>query len=260
MVTRVTGSSDNTFKTLTALVAATGIREGQTYKTLGYTTEGDGGGNDYIIMSNTFGRVDAKKVIQLTGSPYRASSIDNELNVYQSGYTDDAVLSVYPTKLYNDEYGHVITGQEYAWLVPRMAELNETAYASYDAIFSGDSTTFGVNAAGFEPHVIFKECARNLGYGFVETYNEGHSGGQTTEWGVLAGWFDDDITEEGESPLPTLSGSTQMNMPNNSWNFMDEARREMNEANAKIGKEPEIKDNSEPEIVLRDKKRLENIE
>jgi len=73
-------------------------------------------------------------------------------------------------------------------------------------------------------------------------------------------WFDDDITEEGESPLPTLSGSTQMNMPNNSWNFMDEARREMNEANAKIGKEPEIKDNSEPEIVLRDKKRLENIE
>jgi hypothetical protein len=50
------------------------------------------------------------------------------------------------------------------------------------------------------------------------------------------------------------------NVPSTGWGVYEEAAKELAENNAKIGKEPETQDNSEPEIVLRNKKRLENIE
>ena len=66
-------------------------------------------------------------------------------------------------------------------------------------------------------------------------------------------------TPENE-PLQEFSGSTQTNMQGVGWGYMEEARRELEEKNAKIKKQREKQDNSEPEIVLKDKKRLENIE
>ena len=79
--------SAKSFKTYAEFVAATDIVLGQTYRTLGYTTEGDGGGNDYIARANTFGTVDGGSVVQLTGSPYRAEGLfpNGVINVYQFG-------------------------------------------------------------------------------------------------------------------------------------------------------------------------------
>jgi hypothetical protein len=129
-----------------------------------------------------------------SGALFYAVRINTQkASCYEKGYLNDAALSAYKTNLYECIADDYVSGQEYLWLVTKIAELNRTSYVSLDTVFSGDSTTFGVNSAGHEINVQFQEYARNLGFGYCNAFNEGHSGARTPEWGSVGGFVHDDI-------------------------------------------------------------------
>jgi len=76
-----------TFKTKIAMVADSGLKVGDKVRTLGFTLEGDGGDNDYLIVTSGTGTDDNGRFIDLTGITGQAKGLfpDNEVNSKQFG-------------------------------------------------------------------------------------------------------------------------------------------------------------------------------
>lgn len=173
---------------------------GKTVSVVDRTGSENGGGSRWLSVSwdsvPLQDQGDNKNFIQSTANP-DIGFIKKEKqlqNIYSSGYQDDASLSVYKTRLYNPIAGDSITGQEYLFVIAKIAELNVSSYVELTTVFSGDSTTFGVGASGITPSVVFEESARDHGFGYTKAYNEGHSGSQTPLWGGVGGYVETDIT------------------------------------------------------------------
>jgi hypothetical protein len=73
------------------MVASSTLVVGDRVRTSGYTTSGDGGGNDYQIVAAGTGTADGGSFIDLTGSGFQAKGLfsDGEYNVLQFGVTGD---------------------------------------------------------------------------------------------------------------------------------------------------------------------------
>jgi len=83
--------SGNNYDTVADMVAATGLSVGDSVRTFGYTTKGDGGGNSYTIVAAATGTVDGGRYINLTGISGQArGDFPGELvNVKQFGAVGD---------------------------------------------------------------------------------------------------------------------------------------------------------------------------
>lgn len=92
----VISSVGNTFNTLTDLKNSTNVSIGDKVRTLGYTSVGDGGGNDYEIVAAATGTDDGGTYIDLTGSGNQAKGLfaDNTVSVKQFGKTDNSLSSI----------------------------------------------------------------------------------------------------------------------------------------------------------------------
>ena len=69
------GSSIFTFDSVADLQTATQLTVGQKARTLGYYTPGDGGGNDYEIVTAGTGTDDGGSFIDLSGSGLQAKGL-----------------------------------------------------------------------------------------------------------------------------------------------------------------------------------------
>ena len=88
-LTRVTGSSDNTFDNVADMVAA-GLKVGNKVRTLGYYSAGDGGGNDYEIVAAATGTADGGSYIDLTTHQAKGLFVDSVVSIKQFGAKGDS--------------------------------------------------------------------------------------------------------------------------------------------------------------------------
>lgn len=72
-VSRIFGTADD--GTTQSLVSATGLSPGQFVRTEGYSSPGDGGGNDYLIVPAGTGIADGGSFIDLPGSGFQAMAL-----------------------------------------------------------------------------------------------------------------------------------------------------------------------------------------
>lgn len=107
-----------------------------------------------------------------------------------------AIGSSNPTlkSAYADSPTATVTGEEYLWsLGSRILANRLGTYTEISALFSGDSTTFGVNAPSFPINVCFERETDMRGMSFFKSYNRGHSGEDAVDWAKAGGYVEDDI-------------------------------------------------------------------
>lgn len=80
-----------TFETVAAMAASTTLNVGDHVRTLGYTSIGDGGGNEYDIVAAATGTADGGSYINLATHQARGLFPDGTINVMQFGAVGDGV-------------------------------------------------------------------------------------------------------------------------------------------------------------------------
>ncbi|HHA1754564.1 TPA: GDSL-type esterase/lipase family protein [Enterobacter kobei] len=88
---------------------------------------------------------------------------------------------------YAEPKSRFVTGREYLWAIhKRMINSNVSAGGTATVVWSGDSTTAGVNASPWDPASIANELRFTYGIPSVRNYNEGHSSKTMVDWGY---WY-----------------------------------------------------------------------
>ena len=162
-------------------------------------------------MSGIFGSINIKAVIEksvtaslqrlgvaggaaLVGLPNdvwgEAESVETRL-AKSIGSTNPTLKS-----LYADGPTATVTGQEYLWILNEYAFLQQNGTpAECTTVFSGDSTTYGVGAAGETMSYNFERECDSAGFSCLKSYNRGHSGEHTPTWAEPGGYVEQDIAE-----------------------------------------------------------------
>lgn len=171
---------NRSFDNVAAMVASTNLSAAGTVSTAGQFTAGGGGGGTYFTKTTAQAASDGDVIdeirnITLANDLVAILQENAALTVETYGKTFDQDTG------YAESLGRFIYGQEYFYAVQKAIFDNEAGATFTQYIHSGDSTTFGDNAEGFNPAVCFQWLAENLGLP-SQNINEGHSGDSTVTW------------------------------------------------------------------------------
>ena len=88
---------------------------------------------------------------------------------------------------YAEPKSRFVIGREYLWAIhKRMINSGVDANNTATIVWSGDSTTNGVNAGPWNPSAIANELRFTYGIPSVKNYNEGHNAKTMVDWGY---WY-----------------------------------------------------------------------
>ncbi|HDF2344050.1 TPA: hypothetical protein PC598_003702 [Morganella morganii] len=88
---------------------------------------------------------------------------------------------------YAEPKSRFVIGREYLWAIhKRMINSSINPGGTAKIVWSGDSTTFGVNAGAWDPVSIANELRFTYGIPSVKNFNEGHNAKTMVDWG---GWY-----------------------------------------------------------------------
>lgn len=88
---------------------------------------------------------------------------------------------------YAEPKSRFVIGREYLWAIhKRMVNSSINANGTATIVWSGDSTTNGVNAGAWNPSSIANELRFTYGIPSVKNYNEGHNAKTMVDWGY---WY-----------------------------------------------------------------------
>lgn len=88
---------------------------------------------------------------------------------------------------YAEPKSRFVIGREYLWAIhKRMINSSINPGGTASIVWSGDSTTNGVNAGAWAPHAIANNLRFVYGIPSVQNYNEGHNAKTMVDWGY---WY-----------------------------------------------------------------------
>lgn len=88
---------------------------------------------------------------------------------------------------YAEPKSRFVIGREYFWAIhKRLINSSVNTNGTATIVWSGDSTTAGVNASPWDPASIANELRFTYGIPSVKNYNEGHSSKTMVDWGY---WY-----------------------------------------------------------------------
>lgn len=162
-----------------------------------YTIEfGDGSDNIEIVLVDNVNHQGLSGRNPADGSAHNANDVaDNNgdtIQDYLSGHRSDnsSYITTEQSTNYTMTQNRHIFGEEYLWGAhKRIIDDNNATYIEF--LYSGDSTTVGVNSPTWTPSVLGEYYATQMGLAYHAHINKGHSGDSAVDWSST--WVDADI-------------------------------------------------------------------